>query len=178
MCRRQRVAIAALSFAKCVQSRAARRLKSSRLKQGAPMTTSLGCFAFVLASGVSLSAYAAGPAATATVQDGLVDLSWSDGGKEKTRVALTLPTEHTCSSAELERDRKITKVVVCRVTPDVGGDPNMPLLEVGVERTDTSTPQVRQLHFKATARLRRGASIVIGRFEPTDWINELVATLR
>jgi hypothetical protein len=141
------------------------------------MNSRLSCLAFVLASGISMSAYAASPAAPiASLEDGLVDLSWSDGGKEKTRVALTLPTERTCSSAELEREHKITKVSVCRVTPDP--DASMPLLEFAVERTDTSTPQVRMLHFRATVRLRRGASIVIGRFEPSDWINELVATLR
>ncbi len=79
----------------CAKSRTARRLKSRwALTRSLAMMTRLSCLAFVLASAVCFRAYAKPAAPTVTVEDGLVDLSWSDGGKEKTRVALAMPTEH------------------------------------------------------------------------------------
>lgn len=113
--------------------------------------------------------------ANATINDGLVELSWSDGGSERTRVSLVLPPEHECSSVELERDHRLTKVGLCRKSDP---DATAPVLQFSVERTDTSVTPPRTLHLKADARLHRSAKVVIGRFEPSDWINELVATLR
>jgi hypothetical protein len=146
------------------------------------MNARLTSLAVVLVTGISGSAYASPSPPTVSVQDGLVELSWSDG-KEQSRVALPLPVAlsantsgQACSTAEIDHDRRHTSVTICRVLNE--GDGAAPVIDFSVQRDDASTPQHHALKFRARARLRRGASMVIGRFEPSDVVNELVATLR
>jgi len=52
------------------------------------------------------------------------------------------------------------------------------LLQFVVERIDRNGTQTRATKLRASARLKRGSSVVIGRFEPSEGPNELLATLR
>jgi hypothetical protein len=136
----------------------------------------------VLASLVVPALAHAEPAVSATTADqGLVEINWSDPVEGRTRLSLALPPHHSCSSVEIERDRRSTYLTICRQSPD--GEP--PLVEFKINRVD-QTPQPgqpgRTLKLQGSARLRRGAQVVIGRFEPTGTPSgapmELLATLR
>lgn len=133
-------------------------------------TLAIVCFS--LCTLPSLAHAEAALAASATEQ--LVELSWSEGEKDRTRISLALPPDKSCSSVDLERDKRVTQVSVCRSSAD--GEPAV--LQFSVERMDRSGTQLRSLKLRASARLRRGASVVIGRFDPTEGPTELLATLR
>jgi len=116
---------------------------------------------------------AVSPAATAQATEQSVEIGWTDGDKSTTRLSLALPLDKSCSSVELERDKRSTRLQVCRISPD--GE--AALLQFDVERLDASGTQKRSMKLHATARLRSGAKVLIGRFEPGDATTELVATL-
>lgn len=123
---------------------------------------------------VSCATTAQAEPAVATTTDQLVEVAWNEADKTHTKVALALPPERSCSSVEMERDKQKTRVNICRTSAD-----NEPaLLAFEIDHMDTSGPRVRSVKLHASARLKRGARVVIGRFEPADMPGELVATLR
>ena len=129
------------------------------------------------------------PVSAASGDQGLVEINWTDAVEGRTRLSLALPSHHACSSVEIDRDRRSTRVTICRESPAGSGesrsDGEPALVQFKIHRVD-QTPQPgqpgRTLKLEASARLRRGAQVVIGRFEPSGTSSgaptELLATLR